>query len=56
VPALIVIALVFIIINYALTTLAGYIERRLRARGRSSLGQEAGMLDAEPVDAGTPTA
>jgi glutamate transport system permease protein len=55
VPALIVIALIFIVINYALTTLAGYVERRLRSRGRSSLGQEAGMLEAEPVDAGTPT-
>jgi glutamate transport system permease protein len=53
---LIVIAIIFIVINYVLTTLAAYIERRLRSRGRTSLGQEAGMLDAEPVDAGTPTA
>lgn len=55
VPALIVIALIFIVINYALTTLAGFIERRLRSRGRTTLGQNAANLDAEPVDTGTTT-
>lgn len=41
VPALIVIAAIFVAINYALTRLAGYIERRLRERGRATIPQGA---------------
>lgn len=37
VPALIVIAIIFIVINYVLTRVAAYVEQRLRARGRTTL-------------------
>lgn len=39
VPAMIAIAVIFIVINYALTTTASYIERRLRERGRATIGR-----------------
>lgn len=39
VPAMIVIAIIFILINYALTRVAGYVERRLRERGRVTIGR-----------------
>jgi len=42
VPAMFVIALIFIAINYTLTTLAGRIERRLRRRGRATLAPGGG--------------
>ena len=42
VPAMFVIALIFIAINYTLSTLAGLIERRLRRRGRSTLAPGGG--------------
>jgi glutamate transport system permease protein len=38
VPAIIVIAIIFILINYSLTTLAARVEGRLRRRGRTTLG------------------
>lgn len=38
VPALMVIAVIFVAINYSLTTLAGRAERRLRSSGRPTLG------------------
>ena len=36
-PAIIVIAIIFILINYSLTRLAAYVERRLRERGRVTI-------------------
>ena len=37
VPSMIVIAIIFIIINYVLSRLAGYVEGRLRSRGRATI-------------------
>jgi len=37
VPSIIVIAIIFIVINYALTRVAAYVERRLRERGRVTI-------------------
>lgn len=45
VPALIVVAIIFIAINYALTSLAHWIERRLNRRGRVA----GGTMAADPV-------
>lgn len=42
VPAMFVIALIFIAINYTLSLLAGRVERRLRGRGRSTVKQGGG--------------
>ena len=42
VPAMIVIAAIYIVINYALTSLAAYVERRLRQRGRVTIGAGGG--------------
>jgi len=39
---MIVIAAIYIVINYALTTLAAYVERRLRQRGRATIGAGGG--------------
>lgn len=41
VPAMIVIAVIFIVINYALTRVAAYVERRLRERGRVTITRGA---------------
>ncbi|ADU48621.1 amino acid ABC transporter permease [Intrasporangium calvum] len=41
VPAMIVIAIIFIVINYALTRVAAYVERRLRERGRVTITRGA---------------
>jgi glutamate transport system permease protein len=55
VPAMIVIALIFIVINYALTSVAARVDARLRRRGRASLGATlaaggggAAVLAADP--------
>lgn len=56
VPAMIVIAAIFIAINYTLTTLAGRVESRLRSKGRATIGRGAagpgavGTVDAGAVD------
>jgi glutamate transport system permease protein len=56
VPAMIVIALIFIVINYALTRVAGYVERRLRERGRVTIGRgvagpgAVGEIDTAIID------
>jgi glutamate transport system permease protein len=42
VPAMIVIAAMYIVINYALTTVAGRLEGRLRRRGRATIGAGGG--------------
>ena len=51
VPAMIVIATIFITINYSLTTLAGAVERRLRSRGRPTIAPGAGPGGVGPVAA-----
>ncbi len=56
VPAMIVIAIVFILINYALTRVAAYVERRLRERGRVTIGRgtagpgAVGVIDTTLID------
>ena len=59
VPAMIVIALIFIAINYTLTVIAGRVERRLRSKGRATIGRGAAgpgaVAPAIPVEAGTGT-
>lgn len=47
-PALIVIAVIFVLINYALTTLASALESRTRQRGRPTIPRAA--LGPVPVD------
>lgn len=52
VPAMIVIALIFIAINYTLTVIAGRVERQLRSKGRPTIkggGGPAGVLAAVPL-------
>jgi glutamate transport system permease protein len=51
VPALIVIAVIFIVINYALTSAAQALERRLRSRGRATIpAGAAGPGHIAPID------
>jgi glutamate transport system permease protein len=55
IPTMIVTAAVFIIINYSLTRVAGWLERRLRSRGRDTVpadtlaGEQARPADAAAV-------
>lgn len=51
VPAMIVIAAIYIVINYSLTTLAAYVERRLRQRGRATIGAGGGGTETLVVEA-----
>jgi glutamate transport system permease protein len=50
VPAFLVVAVLFIVINYGLTKLAGLLERRLNRRGRTAGGAAPGAPGQEPVD------
>jgi glutamate transport system permease protein len=50
VPAIIVIAVIFIVINYSLTTVAARVEGRLRRRGRSTIGAGGGGVDLVVAD------
>lgn len=51
VPAYLVIALVYILINYAVTTLAGRLEQRTRAKGRPTIpAGVAGPGHVAPID------
>lgn len=54
VPALIVIAVIFIVINYALTSLASKVESSLRDRGRATIAKGTigppNALDLQPVE------
>ncbi len=50
VPAFLVVAVIFIVINYGLTKLAGLLERRLNRRGRTAGGAAPGAPGQEPVD------
>jgi glutamate transport system permease protein len=50
VPAFLVVAVIFILINYGLTRLAGLLERRLNRRGRTAGGAAPGTPGQEPVD------
>ena len=49
-PAFLVVAVIFIVINYGLTKLAGLLERRLNRRGRTAGGAAPGAPGQEPVD------
>lgn len=53
-PALIVIALIFIVINYALTSLASKVESSLRDRGRATIAKGTlgppNALDLQPME------
>ncbi len=52
VPALLVIAAIYIVINYGLTTLAGIVEKRLRSKGRATIAPgTAGPGSAPAVEA-----
>ncbi|HET8767797.1 MAG TPA: amino acid ABC transporter permease [Pedococcus sp.] len=53
VPAYIVAAIIFILINYSLSRLAVYVERRLSRRGRTTLHAE-GPADGEVDEAAAP--
>jgi glutamate transport system permease protein len=56
VPAMFVIALIFIVINYTLTTIAARVEGRLRRRGRAALGAGGGIqTSAASLPAAAPT-
>jgi glutamate transport system permease protein len=50
VPAFLVVAVLFIVLNYGLTRLAGLLERRLNRRGRTAGGAAPGAPGQEPVD------
>ena len=50
VPAFLVVAVIFIVINYGLTKLAGLLERRLNRRGRTAGGAVPGAPGQKPVD------
>lgn len=56
VPALIVIAVIFILINYSLTSLAAYVERMLRSRGRTTVGAAGGAQTIVTEDVEAPPA
>jgi glutamate transport system permease protein len=50
VPAFLVVAVLFIVLNYGLTRLAGLLERRVNRRGRTAGGAAPGAPGQEPVD------
>ncbi len=51
VPALIVIAAIYIVINYGLTTVAGIVEKRLRSKGRATIPRGVtGPGSAAPIE------
>jgi glutamate transport system permease protein len=56
VPAMFVIAVIFIVINYTLTTIAAAVERRLRRRGRSALAAGGGGPTGVATPAGAASA
>lgn len=53
VPAYLVAALLFILINYTLTKIAGYVEKRLKRRGRGSGGTTTNAAPGAPAGEGT---
>lgn len=52
IPAYVVIALIFIVINYALTVLAGRVERRINRRGRAAGGTITNAMPGAPGGTG----
>jgi len=52
IPAYVVVALIFIVINYGLTVLAGRVERRLNRRGRSAGGTITNAMPGAPGGSG----
>ena len=50
VPAMIVIALIFILINYSLTVVAGRVEQRMRRAGRSTVEADTALDDRTEVE------
>jgi glutamate transport system permease protein len=52
IPAYVVIALIFIVINYGLTVLAGRVERRINRRGRASGGTITNAMPGAPGGSG----
>jgi glutamate transport system permease protein len=52
IPAYVVVALIFIVINYGLTVLAGRVERRLNRRGRTAGGTITNAMPGAPGGSG----
>ena len=52
IPAYVVVALIFIVLNYGLTVLAGRVERRLNRRGRSAGGTFTNAMPGAPGGTG----
>ncbi len=52
IPAYVVIALIFIVINYGLTVLAGRVERRINRRGRAAGGTITNAMPGAPGGSG----
>ena len=53
VPAYIVVAIIFIVINYSLTKVAGYLEGRMKRRQRSAGGALTQAMPGAPGGGGT---
>jgi glutamate transport system permease protein len=52
IPAYVVVALIFIVINYALTVVAGRVERRINRRGRAAGGTITNAMPGAPGGTG----
>jgi glutamate transport system permease protein len=52
IPAYVVVALIFIVINYGLTVLAGRVERRINRRGRAAGGTITNAMPGAPGGSG----
>jgi glutamate transport system permease protein len=52
IPAYVVVALIFIVINYGLTVLAGQVERRINRRGRAAGGTITNAMPGAPGGSG----
>ena len=52
IPAYVVVALIFIVINYGLTVLAGRVERRINRRGRAAGGTITNAMPGAPGGTG----
>ncbi|MFL6167670.1 MAG: amino acid ABC transporter permease [Ornithinibacter sp.] len=52
IPAYVVVALIFIVINYGLTVLAGRVERRINRRGRAAGGALTNAMPGAPGGSG----
>ena len=52
IPAYVVVALIFIVINYGLTVLAGRVEQRINRRGRAAGGAITNAMPGAPGGSG----